>query len=1011
MASSCYSRRVGSGFERSNAGRSRTHDSSNRRGVRGIRILANPATDFSMERHSEILVRLLAAFVLVLTSHTAALGAEELPTFFRGLNLNGPSVHIDGNVWDGSNSKQYVCKDNSFENQAVTLIPPTDPERATMIRSSRYGGNRVELNEVLPGEYTVFLYVWEDNNAETYSVFINGQQVTANHNSGVTGHWDRLGPWYTKATKDQKIVVTSQGGTANFSGVEVWKGKYDGFNTSISDEELAFFEKRIRPLLANKCYECHSADSKELQGELLVDSRATLRRGGAKGPAVIPSDVEHSLLIKAVRYDDSDMQMPPDEKLSEAEISDLEEWIRMGAPDPRSHATKHFGKQIDIAAAREFWSLKPISNPQVPQVRDTAWPATDIDRFILAEQESKNLSPAPDADKRVLIRRLTYDLIGLPPAPEEVASFLADESSDAFAHVVDRLLDSPRYGERWGRHWLDVVRYADTAGDNSDYPIPQIHRYRDWVIAAFNRDLPYDEFVRDQIAGDLLGGATEVERQQRIVATGYIANSRRFGSRVDDYPQHLTIEDTIDNLGRCFLGMTLSCARCHDHKFDPITNRDYYGLYGIFASTRYPWPGIELDKQQRDFVPLVSADQQNELTQAATAHQKEQSRLDQEVTDLQATLKKAGDAEKENVKQKLKEAEKLADKHRRQPPLFETAYAVADADNHQDAAVQLKGDPAHTGDIVPRHFLTVFGGQELPADCNNSGRLQLADWILSDDNPLPARVMANRIWQHHFGQGLVPTPNDFGKQGKRPTNPALLDYLATQFRSGGWSIKSMHRLIILSRTWQQSSVRQPQAITEDPSNDTLTGFPRLRLDAESIRDSMLALGGNLDLSPAGPHPFPEQHTWDFTQHKPFKAVYDTNRRSVYLMTQRIQRHPFLAIFDGADPSTSTAARLNSTTPLQALYLLNDQFVHEQSRLVAERILAHSDENNVRLNFAYELLFARPAAGEEVTVGQKFLIDAAALLKNTGLSDEQSAQESWQACVRSLFRLNEFVYLD
>jgi hypothetical protein len=565
-------------------------------------------------------------------------------------------------------------------------------------------------------------------------------------------------------------------------------------------------------------------------------------------------------------------------------------------------------------------------------------------------------------------------------------AFLKDDSPAAFEKVVERLLNSPRYGERWGRHWLDVVRYADTAGDNSDYPIPQIHRYRDWVIEAFNRDLPYDEFVRDQLAGDLRGGSTEEERQQRIIATGYLANSRRFGSRVDDYPQHLTIEDTLDNLGRTFLGLTISCARCHDHKFDPISARDYYGLYGIFQSTRYPWPGIELDKQQRDFVPLVPVDQLSDARDLLATRKKEQTRLDKEVA-------------------RLKEV-------RTRSLPFELAYAVAESDSPGDAAVQQKGDPARPGDMVHRRFLTVLGEAGLPDDCRSSGRRELADWILADDNPLPARVMANRIWQHHFGRGLVPTPNDFGKQGKPATHPQLLDYLAVTFRSGGWSIKSMHRLIMASKTYQQSASRTDEAVARDPGNEWLAGFPRRRLDAESIRDAMLALGGNLDLTSAGAHPFPAPHTWNFTQHNPFKAVYDSRRRSVYLMTQRIQRHPYLAIFDGADPSTSTAARMSSTTPLQALYLLNDPLVHEQSRLIAERIMAQSDDREARIEAAFELLFSRPAADSEQAAARDFL-ERADSLSGAGSADsrEPGDAEAWQAFVRALLRLNEFVYLD
>ncbi len=936
--------------------------------------------------------------------------ADEEPLFFRGLNLSGPEVVIDGNIWEGSDSKSYICKDNPFENQKVPLVPPTDSERAKMIRSSRYGGNRVELNNLPLGPYTVFLYVWEDNNAENFAVSVNGTKVL-DHNSGAAGHWDKLGPWPVTVKKDGKIVLTSKGGAANFSGIEVWRGNYDGLGKPISEEELAFFEKRIRPLLANRCYECHSAEATEVEGDLLVDSRATLQRGGANGPAVLPGDAKRSLLIEAVRYENDDMQMPPDEKLSDEEIADLVRWVEIGAPDPRSTATKHLGKRIDIDTARQFWSLKPIANPAVPDVKHTDWPRSYIDRFVLAKMEEHDFTPATDADKRVLIRRATYDLTGLPPSPQEVEAFLADDSEEAFANVVERLLDSPRYGERWGRHWLDVVRYADTAGDNSDFPIPQIYLYRDWVINAFNRDLPYDEFVRDQLAGDLRGGDTEEQRVERLIATGYLANSRRFGSRVDDYPQHLTIEDTIDNLGRSFLGMTVSCARCHDHKFDPITNRDYYGLYGIFHSTRYPWPGIELDQKQRDFVPLVSPDKVAESEQASIARGKEQKKLDDQVKKLKDLLAKASKEDKPDAEQKLKQAEQLAKQHRELPPLFETVYAVSEAQTQEDVAIQMKGDPARPGDIVPRRFLTVLGGQELPSNAQVSGREQLADWILADDNPLTSRVMANRIWQYHFGRGIAPTPNDFGKQGKPPTHPELLDYVATQFVSGGWSIKAMHRLIMLSRTYQQSSVRDAEAVLQDPTNEWLSGYPRRRLDAEAIRDTLLMHGNNLDLSVSGEHPFPPQHSWKFTQHNPFKANYDTNHRSVYMMTQRIQRHPFLAIFDGADPSTSTATRMSTTTPLQALYLLNDPFVHEQSIRLAERIVTQASDDESRVNFAYQLLFARAPTPEEMRATTEFLTSVRELLRANGVDPAHIDTGAWQSSVRSLFRLNEFVYLD
>ncbi len=891
-----------------------------------------------------------ASLLLLGCLSAAPLQADETPAFFRGLNLNGPPLTIDGRVWEGRDSPHYVCDQAAFENQQIALVPPTDPARAQMIRSSRWGMNhRIELTNIPAGPYTVYLYVWEDNAAETFSISVSGQQVVAKHNSGKAGNWERLGPWFTTSL-DGKITITSKGGAANFSGVELWQGHQDVSLDEINEEQLAFFESRIRPLLVERCYDCHSVEAGDVQGDLLVDSRAAIRRGGGTGPAVVPWDAQRSLLIQVVRPTDAGRQMPPDDPLSPEEIADLEAWVKMGAPDPRSTATKLSERRIDLETARDFWSLRPIVMPTIPRGNDTAWPRNEIDQFILVEMERRGFVPAADADKRDLIRRATFDLTGLPPTPDEVAAFLADDSTDAFERVVNRWLDAPRYGERWGRHWLDVVRYADTAGDNSDFPIPQMHLYRDWVIEAFNRDLPYDEFVRDQLAGDLRGNdVDEAERDRRIIATGYLASARRFGSRVDDYPWHLTIEDTIDNLGRGFLGMTLSCARCHDHKFDPITAHDYYGLYGIFHSTRYPWPGIELDGKQRHFVALSQPDQ--------------------------------------------------------------NAYAVADAEKREGVAVQMKGNPERLGDLVNRRFPVVLGGQELPPDHATSGREWLAEWILDAENPLPARVMANRLWQHHFGRGIVPTSNDFGRQGKPPTHPELLDYLAVTLREQGWSIKSMHRLILLSRTYQQSTIRDAKALADDPFNDWLSGYPRRRLDAESIRDTLLAVAGNLDLSSAGAHPFPEQSKWGFTQHKPFKDAYETNRRSVYLMTQRIQRHPFLANFDGADPSTSTAVRMTSTTPLQALFLLNDSFTHEQARLFAERVRASSSDPRQRIDHAYEWLFARPATSWEADSAASFFAKVTGVLRDSGTPDDHLDSEAWQAYVRSLFRLNEFVYLN
>jgi len=957
--------------------------------------------------HGAALVRLLALLSLVAVGSVDA--ADSAPKFFRGVNLNGPPVTIDGHPWDGGDAKWLRSQDKAFDNQNVPLVPPTDPERAKMIRSSRWGGgspNNIEITEIPPGRYSVFLYVWEDNNSETFGVSLNGRLVLPQHKSGAAGQWNKLGPWVSDI-RGGVIHLTSQGGAANFSGVEIWSGEHDGGDPAIdSPENIAFFESRIRPLLVQHCYECHSVESKEVQGQLLVDSRVALRRGGDHGPALLPFDPDHSPLIEAVRYKNADLQMPPDGKLSEQEIQDLERWVRLGAPDPRK-ATRIAKKTIDLEKGRDFWSLRPVADPAPPAVRNKTWPRNDVDRFLLSRIEAAGLAPAADASKAALLRRVTYDLIGLPPTPGEIDAFLKDDSPEAFSRVVDRLLQSPQYGERWGRYWLDVVRYSDTAGDNSDFPIPQMYRYRNWVVDALNRDMPYDEFVREQLAGDLLPAASPEDRSERIVATGYIANARRFGSRVDDYPQHLTIEDTIDNLGRAFLGMSLNCARCHDHKFDPISTEDYYGLYGIFQSTRYPWPGIELEQKQRDLVPLCTAEEAEAALQTRRQRQEE---LNREVKKLEKERDAAKDDERKRLDGEVKKAREAADRHGKQPLPFEQAYAVAEG-KVDDAAVQRKGDPAQVGDIVPRHFPGVMGGQELPETDRSSGRRQLADWIVDRGNPLTARVLANRLWLYHFGKGLVSTPNDFGRQGKTPSHPELLDWLATRLMESGWSIKALHRTIVLSHVYQLASQPSEAALAKDPGNELLSAFPCRRLDAEAIRDTLLALGGNLDATQGGPHPFPPQSEWKFTQHNPFKAVYDTNRRSVYLMTQRIQRHPYLAIFDGPDPAASTGFRGTSTTPLQALYLLNDPFVHQQSERFAARLLAEAGDDRSRVERAYRLALGRLPTEAETTAGIEFVSRMTAALKELGTPSEQLSVEAWRAYARTLFRLNEFVYVD
>ncbi|HXX94047.1 MAG TPA: PSD1 and planctomycete cytochrome C domain-containing protein, partial [Planctomycetota bacterium] len=753
----------------------------------------------------------------------------------------------------------------------------------------------------------------------------------------------------------------------------------------------------------------------KVKGGLRLDSREALRKGGDTGPALVPGSPEKSLLVRAILRAEDVEKMPPkdSERLSPAEVRDFQDWVRMGAPDPRTGtgAPLKAKAPVDFAEARKHWPYTPVGRPAPPAVEDAVWAWTPIDRFILARLEEKHLRPVADADLRTLIRRLTFDLTGLPPTPEEVDAFLADPAPDAYSKVVERLLASSAYGERWGRHWLDLVRYSDAAGDNSDYPIPQMYKFRNYVIAAFNADKPYDRFILEQLSGDLLPSNDDADRRSNLIATGYLAGARRFGSVTDDYPWHLTIEDTIDNLGRTFLGVTASCTRCHDHKFDPFTNEDYYALYGFFDSTRYPFPGIELQHYASDLVYLAPdlevQKAMDERRQKMAAIEASTKPIEEHKKKVEAFAKGSDDesvAVKAYVDDLAREIDRIRKERTRvQQTLlpFEALYAVADAPLSGNARVQVKGDPARLGREVPRRFFELLGGQELPAGTAGSGRLELARWIADPANPLTARVMANRIWHYHFGKGIVQTPSDFGRQGRPPTHPELLDYLARQFIESGWSMKSLHRMIVSSHVYRLSCQDDPQGAAGDPANDLLWRFRRHRLEAEAIRDSMLAVSGTLDRTLGGAHPIPEMATWEYTEHKPFLSVYDHSKRSVYLLTQRISRHPFLGTFDGADTNSGTPARITSTTSLQALSFLNDPFVHAEAARFAERLARERTDDPSRVDRAYALALGRPPSAEERTRSVDYLQKTRAQL------DDRQALESF---ARVLFRLTEFIYV-
>lgn len=793
----------------------------------------------------------------------------------------------------------------------------------------------------------------------------------------------------------------------------------DGAVWPESSEE--FFDARVRPVLAKNCLTCHDAT---LRGGLTLDTREHLLKGGNSGPAIVVGDPDKSLLIQAVLQKNGRSKMPPGKQLSDAELADLVEWVKKGAVWSGGALTAAAEDYRITPEQKAFWSFQPPKKKSVPNAQGDTWVRTPVDKFILAKLKAKGLKPAPDASKRVLIRRATFDLTGLPPTPQEVATFLADQSPQAFAKVVDRLLASPHYGERWGRHWLDIVRYADTAGDSADYPVPQAYLYRNYVIYSFNQDKPYDEFIREQIAGDLLPSHSEPEKWEQTIATGYLAIAKRFSVKPENY-KYLTIDDTIDNLGKTFIGLSIACARCHDHKYDPISSKDYYGVYGILDSTRYPFAGSENINEQRDFVFRLPKEKVegtlkpfDDLLKPLDERLKQLKEEEKALVDKakagagaeEPTQPVAAHRTAEEINKDIREIKRQRQKIRAEIPQLESAYAEAESSPH-DAPVLLRGDPQKKGDMVPRHFLQILGGQPLPPDDKSSGRLQLAGWISNPENPLTARVMVNRIWQYHFGKGIVTTASDYGKRGKAPTHPELLDYLATRFIESGWSVKSMHRLIMLSRTYQLSSEGPAENAQVDPGNELYWKFNRQRLDAESIRDAMLKVSGDLDPSIGTEHPFPNPANWNWTQHNPFAAVYDTNQRSVYMMVQRSQRNPYLSIFDGADPNVSTAERPSSITPLQALFVMNSQFVHDRSEHFAARLIDDASDNTRRLNIVFETALCRPPSSDEKQRALAYLADVMQKLQASGVSPDLVIQESWASFLRSLMASNEFIYID
>jgi hypothetical protein len=772
-------------------------------------------------------------------------------------------------------------------------------------------------------------------------------------------------------------------GDVGMGGRAARAGEKAGGN-AVDAAAMEFFENRVRPVLAEHCWGCHGPEKHK--ASLRLDSRSALLQGGDTGPAVVPGKPEESLLIEAVCYDGS-IQMPPRGKLGKNEIDALTDWVKRGSPwpEPRDDIPVRKAEPASIAAPsisekdRDFWSFRPVEEPAPPAVRDETWVKTPIDRFILARLDSSGLEPSPPADKRVLLRRVTFDLIGLPPTPEEIADFENDHSTEAFARVVDRLLASPHYGERWGRHWLDVARYGeDQAHSFQPQLYPYGFRYRDWLIDAFNQDMPYDRFLAEQIAGDLL---EEPGREKRLAALGFFACGPVY---YGDAKKHDQYADRIDTLTRGMLGLTVACARCHDHKYDPIPTTDYYALAGVFASTQY----VEVPdapKEQVEAYDNAQAAILKKTQEINTFLKHEAERLKLKVPRNQVAKMLPADSRKKLAA--LREEQKALTK--KVPPKYPVIHTLTDAKQPSNQKVLIRGNADTPGPEVPRRFLTVLEGERSPF-VRGSGRLELARAIASPSNPLTARVIVNRVWQHHFGRGLVATASNFGALGDRPSHPELLDWLASRFMARGWSLKALHREILLSSVYQQSSGANDRAMEVDPANTLCWRMNRRHLEVEAWRDAMLAVSGRLAASVGGPSASLEDAS--------------NTRRTCYAVVSRHDLSPLLRLFDFPDPNITSGGRVETTVPLQQLFVLNSEFVVQTARALVDRLSVRDDggkSDAERIQQAYLWLYGRPARSREVELGRAFL----------SANANQGDLSRWERYAQVLLAANEFVYVD
>lgn len=813
--------------------------------------------------------------------------------------------------------------------------------------------------------------------------------------------------------------------------------KSDDAKVQFSDEDVRFFVERVQPILKKNCLECHGDNPDELGGGLALISRKTILSGGDSGSAVDLEHLSDSILLDAINY--GSYEMPPDGKLKKEEIDTITEWVRKGMPWPAGDAEKEVERKSHTvpevnAETKAFWSFQPVTVGDPPQVKQLDWCHNEIDRYILSSLETAGLKPSPTAARADLIRRAYYDLIGLPPTREQVDAFVNDTRADAWPRLIDELLASPHYGEKWARHWLDVVRYAESNSFERDGTKPFIWRYRDYVIRSFNDDKPYDQFLIEQLAGDEL----ENPSNDAIIATGYY----RLGQWDDEPadPKQALYDDLDDILAtttQSMIGLTVNCARCHDHKIDPIPQTDYYQMLAFFRNVRRygerSHESVErastttVEKQ----VPPSAEEVQEYETKLADALRRKQEIVDLVKGDFEPVEHEEFQYERNHERLVHKRIQKgvITQKQfdqfwhghhdamrlRDNPPTSERVLCVTESGAKvPETKLLIRGNPHVEGDTVEPQFVSVLSPPQPeiapPVHGKSSGRrLALAKWITSEQHPLTARVMVNRLWQYHFGRGIVRSSNDFGFQGDRPTHPQLLDYLAQRLMDGDWKLKDLHREIMLSNTYQMSNQFNEQAYAQDPLNHLFWRFDMRRLTAEELRDSMLAVNGRLNReSMYGPSVFTKLSDEVLAgQSIPGdgwgnSSPEDQLRRSIYIHVKRSLRVPILSNFDAADTDATCPVRFNTTQPTQALGLLNGQFSNSEAAEFAKMIAAERAELRDQISGVLERVTQNSPRTEDVEEGVRLVEN----WRTSGLSNEQSLQFY---CLLA-FNLNEFVFV-